>query len=117
MISGTMNYSMRDFDGISIIDLSGNLNILTSDYFKSVIHNMTERESIIVNMENINFVTSSGLNSLVDVSYYARERGNRVVIMSAGNDLKDLIDYVDYFNHLIFAESPNEGKTKIEYYT
>ena len=69
------------------------------------------------NMENINFITSSGLNALVDVSYYAREKGNRVIILSAGNELKELVDYADYFSHIIFAESPQEGKIKIEYYT
>ena len=91
--------------------------MLTSDYFKSVLHNLSERESVVLNMENIRVVTSSGLNALVDVSYYARDKGTRVIIMSAGNELRDLIDYVDYFSHLIFAESIQEGKTKIEFYT
>jgi anti-anti-sigma factor len=113
----SMNYSMREADGVNILDLSGNLTVLTSDYFKSVLHNLSERESVILNMENIRVVTSSGLNALVDISYYAREKGNRVIIMSAGNELRDLIDYVDYFSHLIFAESIQEGKTKIEFYT
>jgi anti-anti-sigma factor len=113
----SMNYSMREAEGVNILDLSGNLTVLTSDYFKSVLHNLSERESVILNMENIRVVTSSGLNALVDISYYAREKGNRVIIMSAGNELRDLIDYVDYFSHLIFAESIQEGKTKIEFYT
>jgi anti-anti-sigma factor len=116
-MAGTMNYSMREAEGVNILDLAGNLTVLTSDYFKSVLHNLSERESVILNMENIRDVTSSGLNALVDVSYYAREKGNRVIIMSAANDLRELIDYVDYFNHLIFAESIQEGKTKIEFYT
>ena len=117
MSSNTMNYSMRESDGLNIVDLSGSLNILTSDYFKSVMHNLTERESVIINMANISFVTSSGLNALVDVSYFAREKGKRVIVMSAGSDLKELIDYADYFNYLIFAESILEGRTKIEFYT
>lgn len=116
-MAGTMNYSMREAEGVNILDISGNLTVLTSDYFKSVLHNLSERESVILNLANITFVTSSGLNSLVDVSYYARSKGNRVIIMSAGSELRDLIDYVDYFNHLIFAESIQEGKTKIEFYT
>ncbi len=116
-MAGTMNYSMRDAEGVNILDLSGNLTVLTSDYFKSVLHNLTERESVILNFANIRFVTSSGLNALVDVSYFARDKGNRVIIMSADNDLRELIDYADFFNHLILAESVQEGKTKIEFYT
>ncbi len=116
-MAGTINYSMREAEGVSILDISGNLTVLTSDYFKSVMHNLSERESIIVNLANIHFVTSSGLNALVDISYFARDRGKRVILMSAGNELRDLIDYADYFNHLIFAESVQEGKTKIDFYT
>lgn len=116
-MAATMNYSMREAEGVSILDISGNLTVLTSDYFKSVLHNLTERESVILNLVNIRFVTSSGLNALVDVSYFARDKGNRVIIMSAAAELRNLIDYVDYFNHLIFAESVQEGKTKIEFYT
>ncbi|HOP62873.1 MAG TPA: STAS domain-containing protein [Spirochaetota bacterium] len=112
-----LNYSMREAEGVNILDLSGNLTVLTSDYFKTVLHNLAERESVILNLVNIQFVTASGLNALVNVSYYARENGNRVIVMSAGSELKDLIDYADFFNHLIFAESIPEGKTKIEFYT
>ncbi len=117
MISSGINYSLSDFDGFNILDLSGTLTIHTSDAFISVVHNLTERGSLIINMKNVNFITSAGLNALIDVSYYARERGNRVILMSPGSDIIDLIDYVDFFSHLIFAESQEEGKTKIEYYT
>jgi len=117
MISSGINYSLSDFDGFNILEMSGVLTIHTSDAFISVVHNLTERGSLIINMKNINFLTSSGLNALMDVSYYARERGHRIILMNSDTDVLDLIEYVDFYSHLIFAESPEEGKTKIEYYT
>ncbi|HOK01950.1 MAG TPA: STAS domain-containing protein [Spirochaetota bacterium] len=117
MFGGAITYSVREFSGINVLDVSGNLTVLTADYFKSVVHNFSERESIMINMENVPFVTASGLNALVDVSYYARNFGNRVIILGANIDLKEAIDYVNYFDHIIFAQSLQEGKTKIEYYT
>jgi len=117
MISTGINYSLSDFEGFNILELSGTLTIQTSDAFISAVHNLTERGSLIINMKNINFITSSGLNALIDVSYYARERGHRIILMSTLLDVINLIEYVDFFSHLIFAESPEEGKTKIEYYT
>jgi len=117
MISTGINYSLSDFEGFNILDLAGALTIHTSDAFISVVHNLTERGSLIVNMKNINFVTASGLNALIDVSYYARERGHRVILMNPDADVVTLIEYADFFSHLIFAESPEEGKIKIEYYT
>ena len=117
MISTGINYSLSEFDGFNILDLTGTLTIHTSDAFISVVHNLTERGSLIINMKNINFITSSGLNALIDVSYHARERGHRVILMSPDADVMDIIEYADFFSHLTFAESPDEGKTKIEYYT
>ena len=117
MITSRVNYSLREFEGFNILDLSGDLTIHTSDAFISVVHNLTERGSLIINMKNIDFVTSSGLNALIDVSYYAKERGHRIVIMGLNTDVMELVDYADFFSHLIFADSPEEGKTKIEHYT
>lgn len=117
MVSAGINYSLSDYKGFNILDLSGVLTVHTSDAFMSVVHNLTERGSLIINMKNISFVTASGLNALVDVSYYARDRGNRVILMSPDSDIVSLIEYADFFSHLIFAESPEEGKTKIEFYT
>lgn len=117
MIASRVNYTLSEFEGINILDLSGDLTIHTSDAFISVVHNLTERGSIIINMRNIDFVTSSGLNALIDVSYYAKERGHRVVIMGLKTDIMDLVEYADFFRHFIFAENPEEGKTKIEHYT
>lgn len=116
-MQGKINYSLRDFNGVNILDLSGTLTTSTSDAFISVVHNLTERASLIVNMENIKFVTSAGLNSLLEVSYYARDRGNRIVLLWPDRNLLDLVDYADAFSHLIFAESPEEGQTKVEFYT
>jgi len=112
-----INYSFRYHGSHGILDLSGELTILSADGFKSVVHNLTERGSIMLNMDRVDFITSSGLNALLEVSYMARDRGQRVIILGAGGDIKELIEYAEMYPHLIFAESPEEGKTKIEYYT
>lgn len=117
MMASRVNYVLHEHDGINILDLSGDLTIHTSDAFISVVHNLTERGSLIINMKNVDFVTSSGLNALIDVSYYAKERGHRVIIMEMKSDVMDLVEYADFFRHFIFAENPEEAITKIEHYT
>lgn len=117
MISSGLNYSLSDFNGFNILNLSGSLTVHTSDAFISVVHNLTERGSLIINMKNLGFVTAAGLNALIDVSYHAREKGHRIILMNPDADVIDLIEFVDFYSHLIFADSPEEGKTKIEFYT
>ena len=112
-----INYALRYHEGQGILDLAGDLTVLSTDKFKSIVHNLTERSSIMLNMDHVDFITSSGLNALLEVSYIARDRGQRVIILGAGSEIRDLIDYAEMYTHLIFAESPEEGKTKIEFYT
>jgi anti-anti-sigma factor len=112
-----INYALRYHEGQGILDLAGDLTVLSTDKFKSIVHNLTERSSIMLNMDHVDFITSSGLNALLEVSYIARDRGQRVIILGAGSEIRDLIDYAGMYTHLVFAESPEEGKTKIELYT
>ncbi|MCL1864850.1 MAG: STAS domain-containing protein [Spirochaetes bacterium] len=116
LLSPGLDYSLKELDGIRILGLSGSITIIGFDILIPALHNLTERDSLIIDMESIDFLTSSGINALVDVSYYAKEHGNRVILMHIDNDLVDLIDFVDCYRHFIFAESFEEAKTKIEYY-
>jgi len=112
-----LNYTLREFNGINILDLSGDLTSGTADSFKSVVHNLTERDNLLINAANINFVTCGGLNALLEVSYNARDKGKRIVIISADTDLMEQVDYIEAYRHLTFAATVEEGHNKIELYT
>lgn len=112
-----LNYSLREYEGLNILDISGFLTSNTADSFKSVVYNLTERDNLLINAEKINFVTCGGISALLEVSYYARDKGNRVVIVAADNDLMEQVDYIEAYRHLIFAASVEEGHNKVELYT
>ena len=80
-----LNYSLREFEGLNILDVSGYLTSNTADSFKSIVYNLTERDNLLINAENIDFVTFGGLSAFLEVSYYARDKGNRVIV--ADSDL------------------------------
>ena len=117
LLSQELNYSLNESDGFKVLDLSGTLTIISFDALITIVHNLTESESLIIDMQGVDFLTSSGINALVEVSYYARARGNRLILMNTDTDLVDLIDFVGCYSHFIFAGSIEEAKTKIEYYT
>lgn len=112
-----LNYSLREFEGLNILDISGYLTSNTADSFKSVAYNLTERDNLLINAEDIDFVTFGGLSALLEVSYYARDKGNRVIIVAADTDLMEQVDYIEAYRHLIFASSVEEGYNKVELYT
>ncbi len=112
-----LNYSLGEFEGLNILDISGYLTSNTADSFKSIVYNLAEIDNLLINAENIDFVTCGGLSALLEVSYYARDKGNRVVIVAANNDLMEQVDYIEAYRHLIFASSIEEGHSKVELYT
>lgn len=112
-----LNYSLSEYNGLNILDLSGDLTSGTADSFKSVVHNLTERDNLLINASKLNFITFGGLNALLEVSYHARDRGNRIIIIAADTDLMEQVEYIEAYRHLSFAATVEEGHNKIELYT
>ena len=112
-----LGYSLRELKGLNILDISGDLTAATSDAFKTVVYNLTERDSLLINAGRINFTTYGGLNALLEVSYYAKDRGNRIIIVSADDDFMEQVEYIEAYRHLSFASSEDEGYNKIDLYT
>ena len=117
VLSPELNYSISEFNGLNVLDLSGSLSVISFDDLIAIVRKLTESESLIIDIKDINFLTSSGLNALVEVSHHAKLRGNRIILINTDPDIMNLIDYVDCYSHFIFAEGLDEAKTKIEHYT
>ncbi len=111
-----INYTMRDYAGIKIMDLAGSLNSNTVSGFEIAVKSIIDKESLILNMSNVVMITTAGLTSLIDLSYFAKDNGERLVIMWPSEELLSLTDTLEAYSSLIFADSPEEGLTKIKHY-
>jgi len=116
VLSPELNYSLNEFDGLNVLDLSGAITVISFDDLIATVHKLSESGSLIIDIKDIDFLTSSGINALIEISYYAKLRGNRIILMNTDADIIDLIDFVDCHSHFIFAEDFEEAKTKIEHY-
>ena len=52
-------------DTFKIINIAGNLSIASIDVFEKLLMDLIEKSNVIINMETIDLVTSSGLNSTI----------------------------------------------------
>jgi anti-anti-sigma regulatory factor len=111
-----INYTMRDYAGIKIMDLAGSLNSNTIGGFEIAVKAIIDKESLILNMSNVVMITTAGITSLIDLSYFAKENGKRLVIMWPSEELLGLTDTLEAYSALLFADSPEEGITKIKHY-
>lgn len=112
-----LNFSINEIEGVKVLVMSGSLSAESIMNFTSIIKQVTERENIIINFENVTLVTAAGLDALVEVSIFAKEHDKRVIILWAEAELMKMAEELGYFKYLIFAKSVDEAKMKIKYFT
>jgi len=100
-----------------VINVVGDINVVTSAKLVNIVNLLTSQESIILNLESVQLVTVAGLESLTDISMNAKEAGKRVILLKASDDLKNLAEALDYYKLLIFSDNLDEAVTKIKFFT
>lgn len=112
-----LNYTLRNHDDHIILELSGSLNINSADLFKSVVERLIAKGGLMINLEKISTITSTGLNVLVEMSIGAKNAGKRIIFLWPDDDLVKMAETLDYSDYLIFAKSVDEGITKLKFFT
>ena len=112
-----LNYSIKDFDGIKILEVSGIFNSKATDMFRQMVQRIVERESIMINLEHISMITSAGLNILIELSFFAKEQEKRIIYLWPTDEILEMVETLEVYNYLIFADSLEEGQVKISAFT
>lgn len=112
-----LNYTVEDKEGVKVIHLDGNLSVTNAETFERLIDLHSQKSSVILNLADVRMVTSSGFNSLLNVSIDAKNRNNRVLLMKPSTELKKMIDVLKTYESFILVDSVEEGQMKIRYYT
>lgn len=112
-----LNYTIEDREGVKLVNLSGNISTLTKDDFTDVVNKLTSKNNVIINLRDVDLITSSGMNALVEISTEARKNSKRVLVMGMKESMVRLIDSLDLYEFFIFVESIEEGLMKLRYFT
>lgn len=112
-----LNYSIEDKEGLKVINLDGNLSVSNAESLEKLVDLHTQKSSVIINMSDVRLVTSSGMNSLINVSMDARSRNNRVLLMKPSSEFRRMIDILKTYDNFIVVDSFEEGQMKVKYFT
>ena len=112
-----LNFTVEDKDGIKVIHLDGNLSVSNAESFERLIDLHSQKSSVIVNLSDVRMITSSGMNSLMNVSIDAKNRNNRVLLMKPNEHLRKMIEILKTYEYFIVVDSVEEGQMKVRYYT
>ncbi|MGL4368122.1 MAG: STAS domain-containing protein [Spirochaetota bacterium] len=111
------NYTVEEKEGVKVIHLDGNLSVSNAETFERLIDLHSQKNSVILNLSDVRMITSSGMNSLMNVSVDAKNRNNRVLLMKPNEDLRHMIEVLKTYDYFIVVDSVEEGQMKIRYYT
>lgn len=112
----SISYTIEEREGVKILNMHGPLSVATETEYEALIDDITSNNNVIVNMSNVNLVTSSGLRALVNASANAKKKSKRVLLMGVPDEFMKTIDIMDIYDQLLIVDSIEEGIRKLEYY-
>ena len=102
-----MELSIRKTDKIYIVDVNEDLDLYNSYKLKELFMKMVEKkvESIIINLENVDYIDSSGIGTLIFISSTAKKMNIKLSIASIRGTVKKAIQLTKLTTYLPLANS------------
>jgi len=89
-----MQIAVRQLDKITVFDVSGDIDLSTSPELRKVLlREFKERRMprVVVNLQAVHYVDSSGVASLVEGLKASRDVGSRFVLYGLNTKVKDVL--------------------------
>jgi anti-sigma B factor antagonist len=97
-----MDLEIRDHNGIKIVELAGELDSTSSpEVYEAVRQRLGDKDSVIVNMTDVNYMSSAGIRTLLLLYRSIAEAGGQVVLVGLSEFLQETLDvtgFLEYFN-------------------
>jgi anti-sigma B factor antagonist len=87
-----MEITKRKSGDTIVIDISGSLDIYTATDFKTFLHNNVNSENpkVILNMEKLNYIDSSGIGMLIKSLNYMKEWNGQLQLANLRESLQKI---------------------------
>lgn len=112
-----LSYSIEEREGTKILNLRGGIHILSKEDLAELVNKISQKNNVILNLREVELLTSSGINTLVELSNEARKNARRVVILGLKEEFIKIIDGLDLYEYFIFVDSIEEGLMKLKFFT
>ncbi|MFA5478430.1 MAG: STAS domain-containing protein [Candidatus Muiribacteriota bacterium] len=88
-----MKYAIRYFNDICIIDLSGKVDFLASQFLDKILENRISKGNykLLIDMEYVDYIGSNGFSVLINNLIKCREKDGDVKLTNLNHDISSLI--------------------------
>jgi anti-anti-sigma factor len=106
-----MNTSIREVDGIQVIEFEGNLDTSTAPDAENTVHDLlaSGTDKLLINFENLNYISSAGLRVLLTTAKKMRASGGSLKICSLNATVREVFDISGFSTILSVTESEQEA--------
>jgi anti-sigma B factor antagonist len=89
-----MDLKIRKSDRNHIIDVNGDMDLYNSYKLKELVMKMLEKkvERFIINLENVDYIDSSGIGTLISICSAIRKLGFKLFITNIHGSVKKVIE-------------------------
>lgn len=97
---------MENKSNIFVMRLSGAISSFTSKKFLDEVRNCTRKGGLIIDMEDVTAISSSGLTALKEITDLSYRSGNKIVFLNLAQNVKQVLAMVGLAK--VFNVAPNE---------
>ncbi|GAB4322573.1 MAG: hypothetical protein Kow0074_14250 [Candidatus Zixiibacteriota bacterium] len=95
-----MDSRVESFNDVDVIRVSGRIDLVTSNTLKDTIRERLQRQrsKIVLNMERVDFINSSGLGAMVSILKDVRLSGGRLVLSNLAPYVQEIFEITQLAN-------------------
>ena len=93
-------------ESISVMRVGGSINALTCKNFLDEVKYANRRGGVIIDMEEVEMISSVGIEALKQISELSYNSGNKIVLLNLSNNVKSVLKMVGLLK--VFSVAPNE---------
>ncbi len=102
----TINIHVERIENIAVMRVEGSISALTNQKFLEEVRHANRRGGIIIDMEEVEVISSMGIEALRKVSDLSYVSGNKIVLLNLSSHVKQVLQMVGMFK--VFNIAPNE---------
>ncbi len=99
-----------------IIDVNGEMDLYNSYKLKELVMKMLEKkvERFIINLENVDYIDSSGIGALIYICSTIKKQGYKLVITNIHGSVKKVIELTKLMGYFPIMNSIEEAILRME---
>ncbi len=99
-----------------IIDVNGEMDLYNSYKLKELVMKMLEKkvEHFIINLENVDYIDSSGIGALIYICSTIKKMSLKLVITNIHGSVKKVIELTKLMGYFPIAQTIDEALKKME---